>query len=118
MSLSVGNVIKLVRPYGIVQGIRISFSLVVVILRVIERHGGDRSNVGSQHSKEVDLFLTLRIRHVDHTLVPFTPTNVGQTDPRVPCGTFDDGTARLEKTLIFGVFDEEEGGSVFDRSAG
>lgn len=43
---------------------------------------------------------------------------MGQADPRVPCGTLDDGPTGLKQPLVFGVLDEEEGGSVFDRPAG
>jgi hypothetical protein len=91
---------------------------VVIVLGVIVRNRGDGSNVGSQHPQQVDLLLTLRIRHIDDAFIPFTPTDVGETDTGVPGSTFDDGTSGLEETFVFGVLDEEEGGPVFDGSTG
>lgn len=112
--LSIGDIIKLVRPHRIIQAIRVSFGLMVIVLRVIERYRGDRPHVRSQHPQEVDLLLTLRIRHVDDAFIPFTPTDVCEADPRVPRGALDDGATRLKQPLGFSVLYQPEGGTVFD----
>jgi hypothetical protein len=39
---------------------------------------------------------------------------VGETDSGVSGCAFNDGTARLQETLLLGILDDEEGGAVFD----
>lgn len=68
--LSVGDVVELVRPYGILQTIRIPLGLMVIILGVIESYRGDGPHIRPEHPEEIDLFLTLRVGHVDDTFVP------------------------------------------------
>ena len=41
-----------------------------------------------------------------------------ETNASVSGCTLDDGAARLQETLALGVFDDEEGGAVFDGAAG
>lgn len=41
-----------------------------------------------------------------------------EANTSVSSGAFDDSTARLQKALALGVFDDEEGGAVLDRATG
>jgi hypothetical protein len=43
---------------------------------------------------------------------------VGEADACVAGRAFDDGTARVQEALALGIFDNEEGGAVFNGAAG
>jgi hypothetical protein len=43
---------------------------------------------------------------------------VSETDTSVSGCAFDDGTAGFQETLLFGILNDEEGGAVFDGTAG
>ena len=62
--------------------------------------------------------MTLRVWHVDDTLVAFAPADVGEPDTRVTGRALDDGPARSDETFLLGVLDEVEGRPVLDRSSG
>lgn len=41
-----------------------------------------------------------------------------KSDPRVPSGALNDGSAGLDQSLLFGFFDEVERGTVLDGTSG
>jgi hypothetical protein len=41
---------------------------------------------------------------------------VRKTNASISSGALNNGAARLQETLALGVFDDEEGGAVFDRT--
>ena len=69
MSPGIGLIIELVRPYGIRYRLGVSLGLVVVVFGVLVSHCRYRANIGAQHAKKVNLFLTLRVWHVDNASV-------------------------------------------------
>ncbi len=116
--LAVGGVVELVGPDGVVEALGVPLGLVVVVLRVVERDGGHRVNLGAEHAEEVNLLLRLRVGHVDDTLVPLGAANVREADARVAGGALDDGAAGLDQPLLLGVLHDEESGAVLDAAAG
>ena len=96
MRVRIGGVVELVRPDRAWQRAGKVARLVVVVPRVVVRHGGNRSYVGTEHSQKVDLLLTLRVWHVDHAGVAFGTADVRQADTRVARCAFHDCSAWLE----------------------
>ena len=50
MRTAVGNVVKLVRPDGIVEALGVSLGLVVVVLGVVKGDSGHRIDLGSEEA--------------------------------------------------------------------
>lgn len=100
VSLTIGDVVELVCPYGIVQSLGMPASLVVVVLGIVERYCWDREDLGAKHPQEVNLLLGLGVGHVDDTLVVLGAADVGQTDTGVTCCSFDDSTTGANETCI------------------
>lgn len=114
VGISVGDIIKLVSPDGVLKGSSVSGSLVVVVLRVVKSDGRDRPDVGTQHPQQVNLLLRLSVRHVDDTLVSLGPADMSKTYPSVTSGTLNNSATRSDETLLLGVLDKVKGGSVLD----
>lgn len=56
-------IVELIGPDSIWKLVCKRLCLVVVISRVGEWHSWNRSNIGTEHTEQVDLFLALRIGH-------------------------------------------------------
>ena len=115
--LAVSKVVKLVGPHGVFQRIGVPLGLVVVVGRVVVRHGRHRVHLGAQEPERVHLALRLRVGHVDHALVPSQTTDMGQADSGVSGGAFDHSAARLDEAAAFGVVQDELGRPVLDQPA-
>lgn len=107
MRLAVGGVVELVRPDGVVQGLGVPTSLVVVVLRVVECDGGDGVDFGTEETQQVDLALRLGVRHVDDQLVALGAADVGESDSGVSCRAFHHRTAGLQESLSLRILDDE-----------
>lgn len=115
---AVGRVVELVRPDGVVQGLGMPLRLVVVVLRVVKRHGRHGIHLGAQQPQQVNLALRLRVGHVDDQLVASRAADVRQANARVAGSALDDGAARLQEASLFGILDDVESGPVLDGAAG
>lgn len=71
-------------------------------------------DVGTEHSQEIDLFLTLSVGHVDDTVVSLAPADVGKSDTGVSRCTLDDSTSWSNEPLFLCLLDEVERSSVLD----
>ncbi|KAJ0162558.1 hypothetical protein CTA2_4379, partial [Colletotrichum tanaceti] len=114
---AVGRVVELVRPDGVVEPLGVAPRLVVVVVRVLERHGGHGVDLGAQQPQQVDLALGLRVGHVDDELVALGAAHVREADARVAGGALDDGAAGLEEPALLGVLDDVERRAILDRAA-
>lgn len=70
------RIVKLVRPYRIVQPPRVHARLVVVVARVLKRDGRDGVHLGAEHAQQIDLLLALH---------PALSTRRGQRAGRLTC---------------------------------
>ena len=98
--LAVGDIVELVRPDGVLELLSVTRCLVVVVLWVSEWDSGNRVHLSSQHTKQVDLFIRLRVRHVNHTFVASRATHMSQTNARVSSRAFNDCATWLDQTLF------------------
>lgn len=74
--LTVGRVVELVRPDGVIERLRVSSGLVVVVLWVVERHCGDWVHLRAQQAEQINLSLGLGVGHVDDQLVALGAADV------------------------------------------
>ena len=114
MRLSVGHVVELVRPDGVLKPVRVSLRLVVVVLWVVKRYRRYWVYLCTEQSQQVDLSLRLCVWHVDYQSISFGTADVCETNASVSGCALDDGAARLQETLALGVLDDEEGGAILD----
>lgn len=92
--------------------------LVVVVLRVVERHRGDRVDLRAQKTQQINLALRLGVGHVDNEIVALGAADVGKANSRVTGRALDDGTAGLQESLFLRILDNEESGTVFHAATG
>lgn len=112
----IGRIVKLVRPDCILETLRVTLRLPIIIVGIIESDGRYRIDFRAQHAKEINFFLGLRVGHVNHALVPPRPTDVSQTYSRIARRPFHHRTARLDQSPLLSVLDDEQSGPVLDRT--
>lgn len=76
----------------------------------------DRPDVGTQHPQEINLLLTLRIRHVDDTFVSLAPTDMCESNTGISSSSLDHGSSRSNLPFLLGFLDEVKCSSVLDGS--
>lgn len=118
MCATVGNVVELVGPHGVVEFLGVSLGLVVVVVRVLESDSRDRVDLGTEQSQKINLALGLCVGHVDDQLVALGAANVGETNASVSGGTLNNGSTRLEQATLFGIFDNVQSGAILDTASG
>lgn len=118
MCAAIGRVIELIRPHRVLELLSVALGLVVVVLGVVKGNRGDREDLGSEKTEEIDFALGLGVGHVDLELVAERPADVRETDTGVACCAFDYSSAGLEEAAFFGITDDVEGSAVWGESVG
>lgn len=116
VSICVGSIIKLVCPNSILETLGIFSSLMIIVLGVLKCNSWDGSYISTEHTKEVDFFLALKLAcesrerffsvtrylsvgHVDHTFVAFCSTDVGEANACISCSAFYNCASRLDSSI-------------------
>ena len=118
MGTTIGSVIELVCPHSIIQRLRMSPGLVIIVLRVVEGNSGHRVDLGTEKAQKVDFALRLGVGHVDNQLVTSRAAHMGEADSRVPRSPLDDGTASPKQTSLLSIFDHIKCSTIFDAASG
>ena len=118
MRFLVGQVVVLVAP----EAVRVRFlaalrHAVIAVRMVCFDVGRADVHLRPHRFEDVDFFLRLLIAHGANELVSLHRTRQRQTHAGVSTGALDDGTARLEESLLLGVLHHAQGHAVLDTVA-
>ncbi len=80
--------------------------------------GGANVNFGAKGAQHVHFFFGLLVAHGANQSVAFNHGSEGKAHSGIARGAFDNGSARLEAAVAFGVFDHFKRHAVFGRMAG
>lgn len=92
--------------------------LVVVVLWVVESDCWNRVHLGAEETQKVNLALRLCVGHVDDQLVALGPADVRETNSGISCCSLHNCTARLQKTPLLRILDDEKRSPVLDTASG
>lgn len=92
--------------------------LVVVVLWVVKSDCWNRVHLRTEETQKVNLALRLCVGHVDDQLVALGPADVCETNSGISCGPLHNCTARLQKTPLLRILDDEQRSPVLDTTSG